>query len=298
MAEHVQPRIFEALTPPHESTIIFLHGRGDSGHNVAPSLLFRPVNSDHSEASRSNSSLTFRHLLPRTKFVFPTAAKRRVQVYGDGTKINQWFDMESLAITDLEEEIQIEGIKESTDYILQLIKEEVDAGIPPEKIVIMGISQGCATGAIVTMRYPGTLGGFVGMSGWLPFISQVENMFREGSDTTTVVRHIEKTLGSDKEITEENITEALKTPVFLGHGVLDTKILPRCGERLRDALKSAKFEKVVFVTYSVGHWWCDEELLHIAVWLGMKGFSVNGLRTFIGTDIESLKEQALSHSDS
>ncbi|KAK6333682.1 hypothetical protein TWF730_003866 [Orbilia blumenaviensis] len=295
MAEHEPLRIFEAMTPPHQSTVIFLHGRGDTGSNVAPFLLYTPINSEHSEASRRNSEITFRHLLPHTKFVFPTALKRRIGKLPQGG-FNQWFDMDSLIITDYYDDGQIEGVKESTDYIHQLIQAEVDSGIPPEQIVLMGISQGCATGAAAMMRYPGKLGGFVGMSGWLPFITESENILRDGGDSKTLLQHFENKLGNNREVTEESAGQTLKTPIFIGHGTADTKIVPRCGERLRHVLKGAGFEEVVWATYMVGHWWCDEELIHIAVWLKLKGFSVNKIETFIGDTVGSLGSQGVSYT--
>ncbi|KAK6516967.1 hypothetical protein TWF506_006847 [Arthrobotrys conoides] len=301
MAEHEPPRVIEAITRPHESTVIFLHGRGDSGNNVAPYLLYTPINSEHSETSRQNTDITLRNLLPHTKFLFPTALKRRLERLGSNVVFNQWFDMDSLEITDYYDDGQVEGVKESTDYIHGLIKAEIEAGIPPEKIVVMGISQGCATGAVAVMRYPARLGAFVGISGWLPFITEIENILRqeaeeEERDATAVLGYIEKRLGSDKEVVRENVMEMLKTPVFIGHGVGDTKILPKCGERLRDVMKGVKFEEVVWATYRVGHWWCDEELIHIAAWLGTKGFPVNGLEKFMEDDIGSLSTQGVSYS--
>ncbi|KAF3319138.1 hypothetical protein TWF173_003589 [Orbilia oligospora] len=302
--EHEPLRIIEAITPPHQSTIIFLHGRGDNGNNVAPFLVYTPINSDHSETSRRNKDITLRHLLPHTKFIFPTSLKRRFERLRNDIVFNQWFDIDSLDITDYYDDGQVEGIKESTDYIHELIKAEVEAGTPPEKIVIMGLSQGCATGAVAVIRYPVRLGGFVGMSGWLPFITEIEDIFKkegeegeEGEgDATAVLGYIEKRLGSDKEVSPENVREMLKTPVFIGHGVGDTKIRPKCGERLKDVMKAMKFEEVVWATYRVGHWWCDEELIHIAAWLGAKGFSVNGLEQFMEDSIGSLSTQGVSYS--
>ncbi|KAK6356867.1 hypothetical protein TWF718_001207 [Orbilia javanica] len=295
MDEHDPPHVVEASTPPHESTIIFLHGRGDFGSSVARSLIGRPINSEHSEASRQNSNITFHHLLPRTKFVFPTSLRRQIERFRGEAMLIQWFDIDSLSITDYCDDGQIEGIKESTDYIHQLIQAEVDAGIPPEKIVVMGISQGCATGAIAVMRYPGKLGGFVGISGWLPFITRIQEMLEKDGDFVTVLEYIENRLESGKEVTRENAREVLKTPVFLGHGIGDTKIVPLSGERLRNALKGMKFQEVVWATYRVGHWWCNEELIHIAAWLGLKGFSVNGLGDF--TDgVGSLSTEGVLYS--
>ncbi|KAF3920983.1 hypothetical protein ABW20_dc0103629 [Dactylellina cionopaga] len=279
LTQHAPPRIFEALNAPHKSTIIFLHGRGDSGHNVAPFLLFSPI------TSSVPTKLTLRHVLPHTKFVFPTALKREFpssQNSNSGYLVNQWFEIDNLEMTDYNEERQIEGVKESTEYIHTLIEQEINAGIPSERIIIMGLSQGCAAGAIAVMRYPGKLGAFVGMSGWLPFITQLENLLERGGDGLAAVRHIESVLDSNKEIEEQGVTNMLGTPIFIGHGINDTKVLVRCGERLKDIMSRTNFERVKWATYKLGHWWCDEEIVDIVRWLDNIGFDVEGLEELKG----------------
>ncbi|KAF3920213.1 hypothetical protein AA313_de0206314 [Arthrobotrys entomopaga] len=278
---HAPPRIFEALNEPHKSTLIFLHGRGDSGHNVAPFLLFSPV------TSNVPTRLTLRQILPHTKFVFPTALKREVSSVS-GFLANQWFEIDSLEITDLNEERQADGLKESLEYIHRLIQDEIDAGIPPEQIVIMGLSQGCATGATATMTYPQKLGAFVGMSGWMPFITQLEDLVKQGADGFDVVKHIERLLESDKVVEREAVSRALQTPTFIGHGIYDTKVLVRCGERLQDLMVAVKFQDVKWAKYKLGHWWCDEEMVDVVRWLDTRGIHVEGLEE-LKDDVEGAR---------
>ena len=51
---------------------------------------------------------------------------------------------------------------------LQIIQAEVSAGIPPEKIVLGGFSQGGALTLHICLRSNLKLGGAVILSGWLP----------------------------------------------------------------------------------------------------------------------------------
>ena len=51
-----------------------------------------------------------------------------------------WFDIESL--DNLEEETDIEGVKRSADSVFKIIDGEVRSGIPSNKIMIGGFSQG------------------------------------------------------------------------------------------------------------------------------------------------------------
>ncbi|KAF3941095.1 hypothetical protein ABW19_dt0206749 [Dactylella cylindrospora] len=267
--QHTPPRVFEPLQEPHKSTIIFLHGRGDSGQNIAPFLLYGPI------TRRVRTALTLRDVLPHTKFLFPTALKRHAAAAG--YTMNQWFDIDHLQVTNLGEEGQVEGVKESSDYIHQLIQEEIDAGIPPERILIMGLSQGAATGAIVTLRYPQKLGGFVGMSGWLPFIQQLENVLDDGGDCEAVVKHVERLLGGRETVTQQEVAELRQTPVFIGHGIHDNKILPKSGSRLRNVFQRARFQDVSWAVYEEGHWWCDEEIVDVVRWLAERGMETHGL---------------------
>ncbi|EPS39843.1 hypothetical protein H072_6209 [Dactylellina haptotyla CBS 200.50] len=266
--QHAPPRIFEAFREPCKSTVIFLHGRGDSGHNVAPFLLFSPV------TSNVPTRLTLRQVLPHTKFIFPTALKRE---FSSSYLSTQWFEIDSLEITDLNEERQADGLKESTEYIHQLIQDEIDSGVPPEQIILMGQGQGCAAGIVATMRYPGRIGAFIGMSGWMPFVTQLEDLVKTGADAVGIVKRIEDLLESGREVDEEVSKSIVETPVFVGHGINDTKVLVRCGERLQDLLKDIGFHNVKWATYKLGNWWCDEEIVDAARWLADENFEVEGL---------------------
>jgi hypothetical protein len=77
-------------------------------------------------------------------------------------------------------EIQIDGLRESVKEILDLIRTEA-ALISPDRIILGGISQGCAT-AIHALLYGGIrLGGSIGLSSWLPIEPEI---------TTTMVDNL------------------------------------------------------------------------------------------------------------
>lgn len=50
----------------------------------------------------------------------------------------------------------------------QLITAEVDAGIPSDRIVLGGFSQGAAMSLLTGLTSERKLGGLIIMSGWLP----------------------------------------------------------------------------------------------------------------------------------
>lgn len=61
-----------------------------------------------------------------------------------------------------------QGFDSSAARINQIVQKEIDAGIPPNKIVIAGFSQGGALALHVALRSAHTLGGCISLSSWLP----------------------------------------------------------------------------------------------------------------------------------
>ena len=57
-----------------------------------------------------------------------------------GFRMPAWFDIESL--DRLEEETDIEGVKRSAEVVFDIIEGEIRNGIPSDRIIIGGFSQG------------------------------------------------------------------------------------------------------------------------------------------------------------
>ena len=83
-----------------------------------------------------------------------------------------------------EEEDDKEGIMKSVEYICGLIDTEVEAGVPVERIVVGGFSQGCAISLLVGLigRYRGRLGRVVGLSGYLPLSGKAGKVVEESEE--------------------------------------------------------------------------------------------------------------------
>ena len=72
---------------------------------------------------------------------------------------------------ELEEEEDTEGMGKTVKYLESLIDACVNKGIPPNRIVLGGFSQGCAMSLLtdlVSQKYSGRLAGIVGLMGYLP----------------------------------------------------------------------------------------------------------------------------------
>ena len=87
--------------------------------------------------------------------------------------------MRSLDATGPEDE---EGIRLAAKKVHEMIAEEVAAGIPTERIVLGGFSQGGALALFSALTFPQPLAGVVALSTWLPLhqkfpavINQISN---------------------------------------------------------------------------------------------------------------------------
>jgi predicted esterase len=77
---------------------------------------------------------------------------------------------------ELEEDEDEQGLLKSVKYIESLIDACVRKGIPPQRIVLGGFSQGCALSLLtdlVSKKYSGRLAGIVGLCGYLPLSSKM-----------------------------------------------------------------------------------------------------------------------------
>ena len=72
-------------------------------------------------------------------------------------------------------------MKQTVDYIISLIDELVAQGVPANRIVIGGFSQGCAMTLLtgLTSKYAGKLAGLVGLSGYLPLPNKIPELRKE-----------------------------------------------------------------------------------------------------------------------
>jgi lysophospholipase-2 len=91
--------------------------------------------------------------------------------------MTQWFDFFTGTSPPAYTDHQLESLRAAVEHVLEVIDYEIDVvGIPPERILLGGLSQGCATALFALLMGGRKLGGFVGMSGWMPFAETIRNM--------------------------------------------------------------------------------------------------------------------------
>lgn len=176
------PSKFTTIVAPigkeHTHTVIFLHGREDYGEYMAKDFF----------DSKSSGDRTLAEIFPTIRWVFPTAkirysAKRDDEFsnssFASALKgeefVSQWFDVWDVRDPEIRKELLAPGLLESIEQILVIIREEAES-VPMERIILGGLSQGCAA-AIYTLLFSGLdLGGFIGWCGWLPFQRAIEDL--------------------------------------------------------------------------------------------------------------------------
>jgi predicted esterase len=142
-----------------------------------------------------------------------------------GMRMPGWYDIKSLSTLDDREEDE-KGIVESQKYFHNLIDQEVAKGIPADRIVIGGFSQGGAMSLLSGVTYKNQLGGIFGLSCYLLLQKKIKNM-----------------------IPTDNPNQ--KTPIFMGHGDADQVVAHKWGKLSADELEKHGY-KVDFRTYKYG----------------------------------------------
>ncbi|WP_374669391.1 alpha/beta hydrolase [Ramlibacter sp.] len=209
----------EAQTGDHaQATIIILHGLGADGTDfvpVAEQLDLRAVGD--------------------VRYVFPNAPEIPVTING-GYVMPAWYDILGTEMQGVQDEA---GLRASQAQIEELLAAEKARGMPADRIVLAGFSQGCAMSLLVGLRHAERLAGIVGMSGYLPL---------------------------PQHTAAERSAANAQTPIFLAHGTEDAVVIPHRGETSRDALRALGYE-VDWHEYPMGHSVCMEEIGDLNAWL-------------------------------
>ncbi|KAF0803625.1 phospholipase/carboxylesterase family protein [Alcanivorax xiamenensis] len=198
---------------PAETSVIWLHGLGASGHDFEPVV---------PELARKS-----------TRFVFPHAPQIPVTVNG-GMVMPAWYDIISLGGGG---PIDEDGIRRSAARIDALIEREIERGIPAERIVVAGFSQGGAVAYEVALRHPARLAGLMALSTYFA--------------TADSIRF-------------SDANQAL--PIFIAHGTFDPMVPEEGGRRAAETL-TAKGYSTDYKTYPMEHAVCLEEIQDIAAFL-------------------------------
>lgn len=112
------------------------------------------------------------------KVICPTAPVMSVTLNA-GFQMPSWFDLKSLDIGGEEDEA---GIKKAAINVHSWINKEIESGIPSNRIVLGGFSQGGALALYAALTYPQQLAGVVSLSCWLPLHKQFPGIKKSSDD--------------------------------------------------------------------------------------------------------------------
>jgi phospholipase/carboxylesterase len=205
--------------PDVRGVVIWMHGLGADGHDFEPIV---PMLN-----------------LPDVRFSFPNAPARPVTI-NMGFVMPAWYDILTLEPSDTRE--RADDVLVSAAQIANLVDRERDAGVPSERIVLAGFSQGGAMALHVGCRYPHPLAGIMVLSAY--------HVLRDSHDA---------------ERAEANT----HTPMLMCHGDRDPVVPIGRGEATRDDMVAAG-HPVEWHAYRMQHEVCPEEIGVVARWLAAR----------------------------
>ena len=204
--------------PSPQWAVVWLHGLGADGHDFAPIVpeLVRPG-------------------WPALRFVFPHAPVRPVTI-NNGMRMRAWYDIVGM---DFPTRADSEGVNQSVVQANALIEREQARGIPAQRILLAGFSQGGAIALAAGVRRATPLAGLIALSTYLP---------------------------DAQAATAEKTQVATAQPVFMAHGASDPVIPVVYAEQSAQLLKTLGFN-VDWHRYPMAHQVCAEELRDLGDWM-------------------------------
>lgn len=201
---------------PATATVILLHGLGADGNDFVPMVA----------EMRLPSSMALR-------FVFPNAPSIPITING-GYVMPAWYDITELS---LDRKIDATQLIASAEEVRLLIDREIDRGIPSNRIVLAGFSQGGAVSYQTALTYMQPLAGLLCMSTYF---------------------------ATGETITPNSANK--KLPIFICHGSQDPMVPEQLGRQAQERLVTMGYT-VDYKSYPVGHSVCPQEIADISQWL-------------------------------
>jgi phospholipase/carboxylesterase len=195
----------EVETAPNPiAAVIWLHGLGADCHDFEPLVP---------------------EIVPRRerawRFVFPNAPVRPVTING-GMSMRAWYDILGFDRRVLEDAA---GFRDTDARIGALIAQQIERGIPANRIVLAGFSQGGAVSLYTGLRYPARLAGILALSCYLPLAGA---------------------------LAAERAPANAGVPIFMAHGLEDGVLPIAMGLDSREVLKGLGFA-VEWHQYRMAH---------------------------------------------
>jgi phospholipase/carboxylesterase len=136
----------------------------------------------------------------------------------------------------------VAGIRASIGEVETLIAREHQRGVPSERILLAGFSQGGAVALAAGLHHAEKLAGIIALSTYLPTYAAAP---------------------------EERSAANADVPIFWGHGSVDPVVAFQRGTDSRDVLQSLGYP-VEWHTYPIAHSVCAEEVADLRQWMAAR----------------------------
>jgi len=201
-------------------SIIWLHGLGADGNDFVPMV----------------PALQQCQRLP-LKFIFPHAPVRPVTING-GVAMRAWYDIRGIDLSG-ERLLDQTGIDQSIKQVQQLLKLEQQSGIPIQRMVVAGFSQGGVIALQTGLQMLDQLKGIIGLSCYLP---------------------------KGEQLTQQATTVEQRLPAFIAHGQQDPMVPFALGQQAAKQLAEHHCD-VSWHEYPVAHGIHPDEITALDHWL-------------------------------
>jgi len=198
-----------------DAAVVWLHGLGDSGDGFAPIV---------PELRLPKSS--------GIRFLFPHAPVRPITING-GMQMRGWYDIKTWDLNDRADET---GVRESAAAVTALLDKLIEQGIPANRILLAGFSQGGVIALHLLPRLPYKLAGVMALSTYM---------------------------AAPGKLKEEMTAANKSTAVLVNHGTHDEVVPYSAGQAAFNALKFAGFN-VNWAEYRMGHSVCPQQIADIS----------------------------------
>lgn len=203
---------------PVRASIVWLHGLGADGHDFAPIV---PELSLPDELG--------------VRFVLPHAPSIPVTLNG-GMVMPAWYDISEI---DLQRRHDERGVRRSAEQVKALLQREHERGVPWNRIVLAGFSQGGAIALFAALRHPERLAGVLALSTYLV---------------------VGESLSAEASAANRDV------PILQAHGSRDPMVPLARGEAAHAALQELGYA-IEFHSYPMEHSVCPEEIQAVRAFL-------------------------------
>jgi len=153
-----------------------------------------------------------------------------------GMVMRGWYD---ILEPDVSRDLDFQGIEASAAHLTSLVQREIESGMPSDRIVLAGFSQGGVIVLHAGLRFEFPLAGILALSTYCPTLTS---------------------LGQERSAANQ------QTPIMMAHGRHDPLIPASLGETARDGLLELDYS-VQWYEYPIQHEVCLEEIQQVRSWM-------------------------------